>query len=120
MASDNYVVTVVSTLKTSTTADRTTTATADDTCTETFWAEVRLEAGAADTALKLNLLTDPKMLVVMGAKGVSFKLDAEGTDAIAADPVAVVGNEDAGLGIDEILLSNSDAVEHEVIVIAME
>lgn len=120
MASDNYAVTVVAAIKTSTTTDRTTTATADDTCTETFWAEVRLEAGAADTALKLNLLTDPKMLVVIGAKGVSFKLDSTGTDDINADPVAVVGCEDAGLGIDEILLSNADAVEHEVTVIAME
>lgn len=118
--SDNYSVSVVSALKTSTSTDRTDTTTADDTCTETFWAEVSLEAGAADTVLKLNLLTDPKILVVCGGTGVSFKLDSTGTDSIAADPVAVIGDEDAGLGIDEILLSNSDSQAHTVTVIAAE
>lgn len=118
--SDNYAVQVVAAVKTGTTTDRTKTETADESCTETFWAEVQLEAGAADVDLKLNLLTDPKILVVMGGKGVSFKLDSTGTDAIGADPVAVAGNEDAGLGIDEILLSNSDSVAHMVTIIAFE
>ena len=117
---DNYTVQVVTTLLTGTTTDRTKTDTADDSLSESFWAEVRLPAGASDTTLKLNLLTDPKVLVIYGGTGCSFKLDSTGTDAIAADPVAVVGNEDAGLGIDEILLSNSDEEEHTLTVIAME
>lgn len=120
MASDNYAVTVTAAVKTSTTTDRTASQVADDTCSETFWAEVSLEAAASDVVLKLNLLTDPKMLVVIGAEGISFKLDSTGTDAIAANPVAVIGDEDAGLGIDEILLSNGDTQSHTVVVIAME
>lgn len=120
MASDNYSVSVVSALLTGTTTDRTQTTTADDSCDETFWAEVSLESAASDVVLELNLLTDPKILVVCGAKGISFKLDSTGTDAIGADPVAVVSDEDAGLGIDQILLSNSDSQAHDVTVIAIE
>ena len=118
--SDNYSVQVVTALKTGTTTDRTKTQTADDTCEETFWAEVKLPAAASDTELKLNLLTDPKILVVCGSQGVSFKLDSTGTDAISADPVAVVGAENDGLAIDEILLSNGHSVEATVTVMAFE
>jgi len=120
MATDNYTVAVVTTALDDTATERTETVTADEECTETFWAEVQLEASAADVALLLNLLTDPLILVVIGGKGVSFKLDSTGTDDIGADPVAVVANEDAGLGIDQILLSNSDSVAHAVQVMAFE
>ena len=120
MASDNYSVEVVTAVLTGTTTDRTATATADDSCTEIFWAEVKLPSEAADTALLLNLLTDPKVLVVYGAKGVSFKLDADGTDAIAADPIAVVSNEGDGLAINQVLLSNGDTAEHTVTIMAFE
>ena len=118
--SDNYTVQTVTALLTSTTTDRTKTVTADASCTENFWAEVKLPAAAADTVLLLNLLTDPKILVVAGGTGISFKLNSIGTDAIGADPIAVVSNEDAGLSIDQILLSNSSAVETTVTVIAAE
>ncbi len=118
--SDNYSVQVVAAVKTGTTTDRTKTETADDSCSETFWAEVKLPAAAADTELKLNLLTDPKILVVFASEGVSFKLDSTGTDPIHADPVAVIGAENDGLGIDEILLSNGAAAEATVTVIAFE
>ena len=70
-----------------------------------------------DTALLLNLLTDPTVLVVYGAQGISFKLDAGGADDIAANPFAVVADED-GLGIDRILLSNSSGVEQTVFIYA--
>ena len=43
-----------------------------------------------------------------------------GTDAIPADPFAVVANEDTGMGIDEILISNSDGDAHTVYVYAFE
>ena len=118
--SDNYSVQVVTAVKTGTTTDRTKTQTADDTCSETFWAEVKLPGAASDTTLTLNLLTDPKVLVVIGAAGVTFKLDGTGIDAIGADPVAVVSNEGDGLGIDEILLSNGGVAEASVTVIAFE
>lgn len=86
---------------------------------ETFATEVKVPAGASDTSLKLGLLTDPVVLVVYGATGVSFKLDSTGTDPIKANPFAVVSDED-GLSIDEILLSNSAAQEQTVYVYAEE
>jgi len=118
--SDNYSVGVTAALLTGTATDRTKTETGDDSCSETFWAEVTLAAAAADEALLLNLLTDPKILVVMGAEGITFKLDSTGTDAIGADPVAVVANENGGLDIDQILLSNGDTQSHTVTVFAAE
>jgi hypothetical protein len=120
MASDGYSAAITLQALEASVSQRSETVTADDSCDEEFWATVTLPAAASDTVLKLNLLTDPKILIVVGATGVSFKLDSTGTDAIAADPYAVVANEDAGLGIDEILLSNSDASEHTVTVVAWE
>jgi hypothetical protein len=118
--SDNYTVQLVTKLLTGTSVDITDDTTADDTCTETFWAQVQLEAAASDVVLKLNLLTDPKVLIVIGGEGVSFKLDSTGTDAIGADPIAVVSNENDGLSIDEVLLSNTDTQARAVTVIAAE
>ena len=118
--SDNFTVQVVTKLLTGTTVNRTSDETMDDACVETFWAQVALQAGASDVVLKLNLLTDPKVLVVIGGEGISFKLDSTGTDALGADPLAVVANENDGLGIDELLLSNSDTQSHAVTVIAAE
>lgn len=118
--SDNFTIQVITKLLTDTVVDQTDDTTMDDTLTESFWAQVSLEAAASDVVLKLNLLTDPKALVVLGAKGISFKLDSTGTDAIGADPTAVISNEGDGLSIDEILLSNSDSQSHPVTVIAFE
>ena len=116
---DNYSVQVITTLLTGTSTDRTRTEAGTGSLTEEFWAAVRLPAAASDTILKLNLLTDPVMLVVIGDEGISFKLDSTGTDAIKADPFAVVAATD-GLNIDELLLSNADNSEHTVTVIAIE
>lgn len=118
--SDTLALTITSALKTGSTTDQTDTNTTDISVTEVFRAQVSVEAGGADVVLKLNLLTDPAALIVIGAKGISFKLDSTGTDAIAADPIAVVSDDDAGLGIDEILLSNSDSQSHVITVIAVE
>jgi len=117
---DTYSVLCTTSALTGSTTDRTKTDTATASLTEEFWAAVSLEPAASDTVLKLNLLTDPAILVVYGGTGISFKLDSTGTDAISADPIAVVANEDAGLGIDEILLSNSDSQSHTVTIIAFE
>ncbi|NIV37476.1 MAG: hypothetical protein GWN58_51075, partial [Anaerolineae bacterium] len=55
-------------------------------------------------------------LIVIGATGITFKLDSTGTDAINADPIAIVSDDEDGLGIDEILISNGDTAEHTVTV----
>lgn len=115
-----YSVQVVTSTLDGTTTERTKTVTGTGTIAEEFWASVKLPAGASDTALILNLLSDPSMLVVYGGTGVSFKLNAGGTDAISADPFAVVADDNDGLDIDRILLSNSDGEEHDVIIVAYE
>jgi len=117
---DSFQAQLVASLLTGTATDRTKTATATVALTEEFWATVKLPGSASDTVLKLNLLTDPAMLIVYGDEGISFKLNSTGTDAIGADPFAVVANNADGLGIDEVLLSNSDASEHDVTIIAIE
>ena len=117
---DTYSVLCTTSALTGSTADRTKTDTATGSLTEEFWATVSLEPAASDTVLKLNLLTDPAILVVYGGTGCSFKLDSSGTDAISCDPIAVVSNEGDGLGIDEILLSNSDGQSHSVTIVAFE
>lgn len=110
---------VVSILDGSTTV-RTTSTTLTGTISEEFWSAPKLAAAASDVNLKLGGLTDPDILIVLGSAGCSFKLDSTGTDVIACDGGAVISDDDVGLGIDEILLSNSDGSEHSVTVIAFE
>lgn len=118
--SDLLTLTLTAALSTSGTTDITETSAAEISVTETFWAQVTVDPAASDVVLLLNLLTDPSALVVIGAKGISFKLDSTGTDLIAADPIAVVSDDDAGLAIDQILLTNTDSQSHVVTVIAVE
>jgi hypothetical protein len=86
---------------------------------EKFQHTMKLAAGASDINLAIGAITVPKYLIVVGAEGVSFKLDAGGTDAIGAYPIAVVTDED-GMTLSAILLSNSGAQEAEVTVYAGE
>lgn len=117
---DSYSLSVVSAVLTGAATTRTLTTTGAASFDEEFWTTVKLAAGAADTSVALGSLTDPQVVIVIGAEGVSFKLGAAGTDAVAADPIAVVSDEVNGLGIAAVLLSNSSAVEREVTVIAWE
>jgi len=86
---------------------------------EKFQHTMLLGAGASDINLAIGAITVPVYLIVVGAKGVSFKLNGAGTDAIGAYPLAVVTDED-GLTLTAILLSNTDSQEHEVTVYAGE
>lgn len=86
---------------------------------EKFRHEMKLAAGATDVSLTLGAMTNPVYISVKGAEGVSFKLATEGTDSIGANPCALVADED-GLGIEEILLSNSSGAEVDVTVLAAE
>jgi len=79
---------------------------------------VKLEAGASDVTLTLSLLTNPTLLYVQGASGVSFKLTG-GTDVIPANPCALITDAD-GFANASILLSNSSGVEVDVKVVAIE
>jgi hypothetical protein len=79
---------------------------------------VKLQAGASDISLTLSLLTDPTMIYVEGASGVSFKL-AGGTDVIPCNPCALICDGD-GFSNASLLLSNSSGVEVDVKVVAIE
>ena len=118
--SDTYSAVVTPSALTGSTTDWTETITATGGLTEVFRADILVADGAADTSVVLAGLTDPKVLVVIGDVGISFKLDAGGTDAIGADPVAVVSDEGSGLAISEILMSNGDSVAHTVTIVAFE
>lgn len=115
---DNYKVQVIAQALTGTTTDITKTITADDTCTQMFWGEVSVPAGASNVDVELGGLDDPKILVVKGGADCVFRLDTAGTDYIRCDPIAIVSDEDNGLGIDEILIDNNDSVSHSVLVFA--
>jgi hypothetical protein len=118
--STSYSVQVVASLLTGSTTDWTKTTAVTGSHTVEFISVISLANGAADTSLTLGSLTDPKVLVVIGATGITFKLGAAGTDSIGADQVAAICDEGTGLGITEILLSNSDSVTHAVTVYAAE
>jgi hypothetical protein len=111
---DNYKVQVIAQALTGTTTDITKTITADDTCTQMFWGEVSVPAGASNVDVGLGELDDPKILVVKGGSDCVFRLDSTGTDRIRCDPIAIVSDEDNGLGIDQILIDNNDSVSHVV------
>jgi hypothetical protein len=119
--SDTYSLDVVIAALTGSTQDWSETIESDiSSLGEIFSAQVKLPASTSDETLKLNLLTDPKLLIVAGGDGCSFKLDSTGTDAIKCNPVAVVSDEDEGIDIDEILLSNGDTEEQTVNIYAFE
>jgi len=117
---DCFTIQVVTSLLTGSTSEYSKDATSDDTLTEDFRSTVTVAAGAADDSLTLGGMTNPKALVVYGEQGITFKLGAAGADAVGADPIAVVIDEGGGLNIAAILISNADAVDHQVLVIAME
>lgn len=79
----------------------------------------RIGAGESDLNIKLGTLSDPVWLGVVGADGISFKISESG-DALSASPYAFLANVDDGLGISEIWISNADAEEHTVTILAVE
>lgn len=79
---------------------------------------MKLAASASDTNIKLGQLTDPIYLAVYGSTGVSFKTASGGT-SLSASPFAILAD-DTGLGVSEIWVSNSDAQEASVTILAIE
>lgn len=101
------------------TVESETAVTGSGTESEKFRHALKLAAGATDVSLTLGTITDPVYIAVLAAEGVSFKLASGGTDAIGANPCAFVADE-TGLGVSEILLSNSSGAEVDVTVLAAE
>jgi hypothetical protein len=86
---------------------------------EKFQMTILLAGNASDTSITLGSITNAKYIVVIGARGISFKLGSGGSDDIGADPFGVVSDE-YGLGENIVLLSNSRPSEQSVIVMAGE
>lgn len=79
----------------------------------------RIAGEASDVNIKLGTLTSPLWLAVFGAKGISFKIASDGTD-LEANPFAFIADTDAGLGISEIWVSNSEAAEIPITILCAE
>ena len=88
--------------------------------TEKLRLRVQVTAGASDTNIKLGSMTNPKYLVVLGAQDVTIKLDSTGTDSLGTNPCLYVSDDDDGLGIDEILVSNAGAGAADIVILAAE
>jgi len=101
------------------TTERTETKIFDEPLIEEFWAKVRVPGSASDVELKLNLLTDPKALVVIGGENIWFKKIADTGEKTKAAPMSIECDED-GLGINTIYLGNDGPAEAEVTIIAYE
>lgn len=90
------------------------------TVTEAFGGLPQKIAGSAsDTVFSLGGITDPIFLGVWGDEGVSFKIASDG-DALNAYPFACLSDEQDGLGISQIWVSNSEADEKTFTILAIE
>ena len=79
----------------------------------------RIAAGASDVNIKLGTLADPLWLAVFGNDGITFRLALAG-QVLDANPFAFLADEQNGLGISEIWVSNSDSQEQTIILVAAE
>jgi hypothetical protein len=122
MAVDTYSIRVMASL-----LDGTTTYLADDTSDATTGSLTEAHGGlpmkvaglASDVNVKLGTLTDPKFLKVSGAVGITVKIAESGT-ALSANPWLFLSETTNGLGISEIWISNSEASEATVSILAGE
>ena len=73
--------------------------------------------GSSQT-LEADVLDNARALVIIGGEGVEVTLGSTGTDAIPADPVLLVSNEDDGTGYDQITITNNSSEERKVVVMA--
>ncbi len=80
---------------------------------------LRVAGSASAVNVKLNTLTNPLWLAVYAEAGISFQISSGG-DAIEANPFAFISDVTSGLGISEIWLTNSEAGEIAVTVLAGE
>ena len=99
---------------------RTETATLTGTIKQQAWVTDTVAAAAADQSIALGGCDDPDIVIVLGDTGIVYKLGAAGTDDIGADEASLVADDDDRLGISAVLVSNADAVDHDVTVIAFQ
>ncbi len=92
-------------------------------CGETFWNEAVIPANASGpdaVTMGIGSLTNPKMVVIIGAQGITYSINS-GTEKRNADPIAVESNSQGfSLQANTLVLENSDTQPHTVVVIAVE
>ncbi len=81
--------------------------------------DIELPANALDVAVSLGAVTHPEVLIVKGAKGVSWRQVAATGAPIPANPISFQADLD-GIALAQIYLSNADSQAHLVTVIAGE
>ena len=81
--------------------------------------DIELAAEALDVPISLGAVTHPEVLIVKGAKGVSWRQVATTGAPIPANPISFLTDLD-GVALAQIYLSNSDSQAHLVTVIAGE
>jgi hypothetical protein len=79
----------------------------------------KIAGGVSELNVKLGSVTNPLILGVWGQKGLSFKIEQSGS-AIAAYPFACLSDIDSGLGISEIWVTNTEATEKTLNIVAVE
>ena len=84
---------------------------------EDYWHSFEV-AGGGSQVIPIDILDNARVIIVYGGAGITVVFDADGTDAIPADPFLVVTNETSGSGFDQITVANSGSTEQQVTVIA--
>jgi len=80
----------------------------------------RIPGGTSLLNIKLGTMNRTKWLAIYGNEGITFRFEETGSD-IPADPFAFLANNVvAGANVSEIWISNDDAEEHTVTILAGE
>jgi len=85
---------------------------------ETALLTVILDAAAADVAVELGGITNPRVIAVYGGTGVSVRLVATTGQVLNADPVALLTAKASGFAQTTLYLSNSGSQPVSVTVVA--
>ena len=81
--------------------------------------DIELPANSLDVEVSLGAVTHPEVLIVKGAKGVSWRQVAATGAPIPANPISFQTDLD-GVALGTIYLSNNDSQAHLITVIAGE
>ena len=77
-------------------------------------------SGPDAVTMGIGSLTNPKMLVIIGAQGITYSINS-GTEKRNADPIAIESNSQGfALQANTLVIENSDTQPHTVVVIAVE
>lgn len=89
---------------------------------EDYWHGLEIPAFVTADAnaktLDLDILDNPRMLIILGSEGICAVLGSTGTDEVKCDPFHICSDETDGLALDTIEIRNKSSREQKVTVIA--